>query len=34
VMGRQGQGAVKTLLLGSVVNKVLHLVDCPVMLVK
>jgi len=34
VMGRQGQGAVKTLLLGSVVNKVLHLADCPVMLVK
>jgi nucleotide-binding universal stress UspA family protein len=34
VMGRQGQGAVKTLLLGSVVNKVLHLVNCPVLLVK
>jgi nucleotide-binding universal stress UspA family protein len=34
VMGRQGQGAVKTLLLGSVVNKVLHLADCPVLLIK
>jgi len=34
VMGRQGQGAVKTLLLGSVVNKVLHLAECPVLLVK
>jgi nucleotide-binding universal stress UspA family protein len=34
VMGRQGQGAVKTQLLGSVVNKVLHLVNCPVLLVK
>jgi nucleotide-binding universal stress UspA family protein len=34
VMGRQGQGAVKTLLLGSVVNKVLHLARCPVLLVK
>jgi nucleotide-binding universal stress UspA family protein len=34
VMGRQGQGAVKTLLLGSVVNKVLHLANCPVLLVK
>jgi nucleotide-binding universal stress UspA family protein len=34
VMGRQGQGAVKTLLLGSVVNKVLHLAKCPVLLVK
>lgn len=33
VMGRQGQGAVKTLLLGSVVNKVLHLTKCPVLLV-
>lgn len=34
VMGRQGQGGLQTLLLGSVVNKVLHQVDCPVMLVK
>jgi nucleotide-binding universal stress UspA family protein len=34
VMGRQGQGAVKTLLLGSVVKKVLQLADCPVLLVK
>jgi len=33
VMGRQGQGAVKTLLLGSVVNKVLHLTKCPVLLI-
>jgi nucleotide-binding universal stress UspA family protein len=33
-MGRQGQGAVKTLLLGSVVSKVLHLAECPVLLVK
>lgn len=34
VMGRQGQGGLQALLLGSVVNKVLHLVDCPVLLVK
>lgn len=34
VMGRQGQGGLKTLLLGSVVNKVLHLASCPVVLVK
>lgn len=34
VMGRHGQGVMKTMLLGSVVNKVLHLADCPVMLVK
>lgn len=34
VMGRHGQGGVQTLLLGSVVNKVLHLVECPVLLVK
>lgn len=34
IMGRQGQGGVQALLLGSVVNKVLHLVDCPVTLVK
>lgn len=34
IMGRQGQGGLQSLLLGSVVNKVLHLVDCPVLLVK
>ena len=34
VMGRHGQGAVKTLLLGSVVNKVLLLTSCPVLLIK
>ena len=34
VMGRHGQGVMKTMLLGSVVNKVLHLADCPVLLVK
>ena len=34
VMGRQGQGGLQTLLLGSVVNKVLHLASCPVLLVK
>ncbi|MFZ3017363.1 MAG: universal stress protein [Gallionella sp.] len=34
VMGRQGQGGLQSLLLGSVVNKVLHLVSCPVSLVK
>ena len=34
VMGRQGQGGVQALLLGSVVNKVLHLVEAPVLLVK
>jgi len=34
VMGRHGQGAVKTLLLGSAVNKVLHLASCPVLLIK
>ncbi len=34
VMGRQGQGGVQALLLGSVVSKVLHLVKCPVLLVK
>lgn len=34
VMGRQGQGGLKALLLGSVVNKVLHLAKCPVMLIK
>jgi nucleotide-binding universal stress UspA family protein len=34
VMGRQGQGGLQSMLLGSVVNKVLHLADCPVSLVK
>jgi nucleotide-binding universal stress UspA family protein len=34
VMGRHGQGAVKTLLLGSVVNKVLLLASRPVLLIK
>lgn len=34
VMGRQGQGGMQSLLLGSVVNKVLHLTGRPVLLVK
>ncbi|MDZ4203142.1 MAG: universal stress protein [Gallionella sp.] len=34
IMGRQGQGGLQKLLLGSVVNKVLHLSDHPVTLVK
>jgi len=34
VMGRQGQGGLQSLLLGSVVNKVLHLASCPVLLIK
>jgi nucleotide-binding universal stress UspA family protein len=34
VMCRQGQGGLQTFLLGSVVAKVLHLADCPVLLVK
>lgn len=34
VMGRQGQGGLQALLLGSVVSKVLHLVASPVLLVK
>jgi len=33
IMGRQGQGGVKALLLGSVINKVLHLVTIPVVLI-
>ncbi|HCI53758.1 MAG TPA: universal stress protein UspA [Gallionella sp.] len=34
VMCRQGQGGLQTFLLGSVVTKVLHLAECPVLLVK
>jgi nucleotide-binding universal stress UspA family protein len=34
IMATQGMGALKGLLLGSVVTKVLHLVDIPVTLVK
>lgn len=34
VMCQQGQGGVQQWLLGSVVGKLLHLVDCPVLLVK
>ena len=34
VMGRQGQGGMQSLLLGSVMNKVLHLAIMPVLLVK
>jgi nucleotide-binding universal stress UspA family protein len=34
VMGRQGQSGLQTRLLGSVVNRVLQLAECPVVLVK
>jgi nucleotide-binding universal stress UspA family protein len=34
VMGRQGQGGLQSLLLESVLNKVLHLTSCSVLLVK
>ena len=34
VMCRQGQGGLQMFLLGSVVSKVLHLADCPVLLIK
>jgi nucleotide-binding universal stress UspA family protein len=34
VMSTRGMGSVANMLLGSVVNKVLHLVDAPVLLVK
>ena len=34
VMGKQGQGGLQSWLLGSVVHKVLHLAQCPVVLVK
>lgn len=34
VMTRQGEGGLQLFLLGSVVNRVLHLADCPVLLIK
>ncbi|MDD3883422.1 MAG: universal stress protein [Gallionella sp.] len=34
VMGRQGQGGLQSLLLGSVANRLLHLTDKPILLVK
>lgn len=34
VMCKQGQGGLQMILLGSVVAKVLHLAECPVLLVK
>lgn len=34
IMGRQGQGGLQSLLLGSVANRLLHLTDKPVLLVK
>ncbi|WP_188801790.1 universal stress protein [Sporolactobacillus putidus] len=34
VMGNRGMGAFGQVILGSVSNKVLHLADCPVMIVK
>lgn len=34
VMGTRGLGAIRTLAVGSVANKVVHLVDVPVLLVK
>ena len=34
IMGAHGQGQLSTFLLGSVVNKVLHLVNMPVVLIK
>jgi nucleotide-binding universal stress UspA family protein len=34
VMGRKGQGSFSTFLLGSVVNKLLHLTEAPVLLIK
>ncbi len=34
VMGSRGMGAIKSLLLGSVVSKVIHLADKPLLLVK
>lgn len=34
VMSKQGQGGLQSWLLGSVVSKVLHLADCPVVVMK
>ncbi|MFA6920694.1 MAG: universal stress protein [Gallionella sp.] len=34
VMCRQGQGGLQSFLLGSVVSRVLHIAECPVLLVK
>ena len=34
VMCRQGEGGLQALLLGSVANRVLHLAQCPVLLIK
>ena len=34
VMGRKGLGGLQSLLLGTVVKKVLQLADCPVVLIK
>jgi nucleotide-binding universal stress UspA family protein len=34
IMGRKGQGGLQSLLLGTVVNKVLQLASCPVVLIK
>jgi nucleotide-binding universal stress UspA family protein len=34
VMSKQGQGGLQSLLLGSVVSKVLHMAACPVLIVK
>lgn len=34
VMGRKGQSGLQSMLLGSVMSKVLHLASCPVVLIK